>query len=48
MSNQMYKDLYFKLFNEITSTIERLKAVQQQAEEIVTANKSDSVESVEA
>lgn len=28
-----YKELYFKLFNEITDIIEKLKKIQQEAEE---------------
>ena len=28
-----YKDLYFKLFNEITDVIEKLKEIQKEAEE---------------
>ena len=28
-----YKELYFKLFNEITDVIEKLKEIQQAAEE---------------
>ena len=29
-----YKDLYFKLFNEITDVIERLKEMQKEADEM--------------
>lgn len=29
-----YKDLYIKLFNEITDVIEKLKEIQREAEEM--------------
>ena len=30
----IYKDMYLKLFNEVTDTIERLKEIQKECEEM--------------
>ena len=35
-----YKELYFKLFNDITDVIEKLKEIQKQAEEIYISDKN--------
>ena len=35
-----YKELYFKLFNEITDVIGKLKEIQKQAEEMYIADKN--------
>ena len=35
MEEKAYKKAYLHLFNEITDTIERLKEMQQEAEEII-------------
>jgi len=34
----IYKDMYLKLFNEVTDTIERLKEIQKECEEMYIAS----------
>ena len=36
-----YKKLYFELFNKITDTIENLKKIQREAEEIFISSNVD-------
>lgn len=43
-----YKKAYFKLFNELTTIIERLKEIQCEAEEIVISENKKEAESESA
>ena len=36
-----YKKMYYELFNKITDTIETLKKIQQEAEEIYISSNDD-------
>ena len=37
-----YKDMYYKLFNQLTDVIEQLKEIQKKAEEMyINANSED-------
>ena len=44
MEEKAYKKAYLRLFNEITDTIEHLKEIQQQTEEIIIAMDEDETE----
>lgn len=44
MEEKAYKKAYLRLFNEITDTIEHLKEIQQQTEEIIIAMDENETE----
>ena len=46
MEEKAYKKAYLHLFNEITDTIERLKEMQQEAEEIIIETDEQETESI--
>ena len=39
-----YKDMYYRLFNELTDVIEKLKEIQSQAEEMYISSDIDNTE----
>ena len=42
-----YKSMYYKLFNEVTDTIERLQKIQQECEELFIKSEEDNLKNFE-
>ena len=42
-----YKAMYFKLFNEVTDTINRLQQIQQECEEMFITSEEDNIRNFE-
>jgi len=42
-----YKSMYYKLFNEVTDTIERLQKIQQECEELYIKSEEDNLKNFE-
>ena len=42
-----YKAMYFKLFNEVTDTINRLQEIQQQCEEMFITSEEENIKNFE-
>ena len=41
-----YKSMYYKLFNEVTDTIERLQKIQQECEELFIKSEEDNLKNL--
>ena len=42
-----YKSMYYKLFNEVTDTIERLQKIQQECEQIFIDSEEETLKNFE-
>lgn len=42
-----YKSMYYKLFNEVTDTIERLQKIQQECEQIFIDSEEENLKKLE-